>query len=262
MCRLLGMVSNRPTSLTFSLLDAKKSLRRQAEDHRDGWGIAAYSQEEWIHCRKPESALDSLGFENISRTLTGSLFISHIRLASVGSADDERNTHPFLRDGWVLAHNGTIPKDGRARAKRSIDPNIQPEGETDSEAFFCLFLTVLRQHSPSYPIASRDQVIRSLRESIDYVRDHNGLNLLISDGQTLYVYRDGRDLVWLHRSFVDREEMHSRELRLVLQDKARRNEQATLVASEPLTEEEWREVPSKAICYVDGTMNELEVVPV
>ena len=76
--------------------------------------------------------------------MTGTTFIAHVRYATTGSLD-VRNTHPFLQDGRIFAHNGVV--EGLdvldARLARSA-PTDFVLGHTDTERVFALITASIR----------------------------------------------------------------------------------------------------------------------
>ena len=56
------------------------------------------------------------------------------------------NTHPFVSDGWVFAHNGTIQHQDALRARCSGRRLREITGDTDSELFFAYVLTRLDEN--------------------------------------------------------------------------------------------------------------------
>ena len=67
------------------------------------------------------------------------LFFAHIR-ASIGSAVQQTNCHPFRHGRWLFMHNGFIaefPKVKRDLAM-AVDPSLYADiaGQTDTEVLF------------------------------------------------------------------------------------------------------------------------------
>jgi predicted glutamine amidotransferase len=70
------------------------------------------------------------------RTVRSATFVAHVRHASTGMPDI-RNTHPFVRNGRVFAHNGVI--EGLDRLEVELgDAAAGVRGETDSERYLAL----------------------------------------------------------------------------------------------------------------------------
>ena len=234
MCRLLGMMAACPAELAYCLVDAPNSLRRQAERNPDGWGIAAFQNAKWRLRRRPVSAAEDEEFEQAARTARGTAFVCHVRKASRG-APEQRNTQPFQRDGWVFGHNGTILE--HEQLLSGIDQDLTPRGDSDSEAFFCLFLNELRRQSSTPRRAAAAEICAALRASIGRVKEQKGLSFLLADGRRLFWYRDGRELRLLRPTSPD----------------AGPGSQKLLVASEPVDEGgQWADVPERVIFWAEG----------
>jgi glutamine amidotransferase len=76
--------------------------------------------------------------------MTGTTFIAHVRYATTGS-HDVVNTHPFLQDDRIFAHNGVVEGldalDERLREMGTADLVL---GQTDSERVFALITASIR----------------------------------------------------------------------------------------------------------------------
>lgn len=124
---------------TFWLLDAPDSLAAQSHRNPDGAGIGVFAADALPHIDKqPIAAWQDTEFASAARRLTGTTFVAHVRHASTG-ARTVANTHPFVQDGRLFAHNGVI--DGLDR----LDAHLAElgaadlvHGETDSERMFAL----------------------------------------------------------------------------------------------------------------------------
>jgi len=187
MCRLLGVVfrGEFPTE-TLSELRILSGIGavpgEKKRGHRDGWGIATFQ------AGKPHYVARSIlpafsdrsyndAIDAVKEISTPNIVIAHVRAASSGGVSIE-NTHPFIVDGLVFAHNGTVkdlPLDGRA------------EGKTDSELIALLVADRLREKG-SLPSALKSVI----REEIDQ-REFTAVVFLVSDGKSLVGYRDYSD---------------------------------------------------------------------
>ena len=57
--------------------------------------------------KEPIAAWQDAQFATEAHQMTGTTFIAHVRYATTGSLD-VLNTHPFLQDGRIFAHNGVL----------------------------------------------------------------------------------------------------------------------------------------------------------
>ena len=131
MCRLLGLVANRPVDFEFSLERFKKFSARNP----DGWGIGWYEEGKSEVFKQGISAIDEESkLPELSKKVISNIVISHVRQGTLGGSS-KVNSHPFLYENWIFAHNGAIDREFfldklKGRYKDRI------EGETDSEVYF------------------------------------------------------------------------------------------------------------------------------
>jgi predicted glutamine amidotransferase len=147
MCRLLGLHAGRETApATFWLLDAPDSLSAQSHRNPDGAGVGGFAPGGQVTLTKqPIAAWQDTEFATAAHELRGSTFVAHVRYASTGARTAE-NTHPFLQDGRLFAHNGVVQ--GLDHLDwRLADPNVAQlvRGQTDSERVFALITAETRR---------------------------------------------------------------------------------------------------------------------
>jgi predicted glutamine amidotransferase len=146
MCRLFGLHAGRSAvTATFWLLDAPDNLIAQSRRNPDGTGLGVFNGDGKPVLRKqPVAAWEDTEFACAAQELTGTTFIAHVRYASTGDLD-VRNTHPFLQDERIFAHNGVVTGldvlDARL-AELSVADLVL--GETDSERVFALITASIR----------------------------------------------------------------------------------------------------------------------
>ncbi len=114
MCRLYALRASHATTPSCELIDAQNSLLNQSiKDGRGfenphGWGIAELLPDGTLDCdRQPHPADESEAYRREATDTPALATIAHIRRATVGEPRLE-NTHPFLAEGGILAHNGHI----------------------------------------------------------------------------------------------------------------------------------------------------------
>jgi predicted glutamine amidotransferase len=237
MCRLFGVAASAPVDVSFELLGADNPFVEQSEQHDSGWGIAYYVAGEPQLERFPHAAHGDPGFPEVASAVS-ELFVAHVRRATVGGLKPE-NTHPFSRGRYTYCHNGTIlqPSKLRELADRS------PQGDTDSEQFFNVLMTLL----------DPDAVIDSLRRTVEAVSERcrfSALNFLFCDGERLYAYRLGLyELFWLVRNLdLDADTRTHYHLHV----ERPHGEHVALVSSEKLTElEPWGEFRQDELLICD-----------
>lgn len=264
MCRLFGMRASHPTRIDCGLLAAQNALIRQSEkDERglvndDGWGIG-YVRDGRLHCeREVGPASESEEYRRDASRVVATTAVAHVRRATVGGAARE-NTHPFRHGRSMLAHNGHIGAFDRVRDE--LLAGMTPEhrgaiaGTTDSEHFFHLLLS-RRARCPGDPPV---EVLRdAIRDVASMVRETDpdvevALSVLWTVGEELVGSRFGRSLWYLERDTPHRCSrcggLHPDPERVDPEDY-----RSALVASEPITDEAWEEVPEGAVFRLDGEL--------
>ena len=139
MCRLFGLHAGTPVDAEFWLIDAPDSLSAQSHRNPDGAGVGAFGAGDRPKVSKqPIAAWQDTDFARTARHLRGTTFVAHVRYASTG-AHTVANTHPFLQDGRLFAHNGVVqglPDLDRRLTELGTAGLVC--GETDSERVFAL----------------------------------------------------------------------------------------------------------------------------
>jgi predicted glutamine amidotransferase len=146
MCRLFGLHAGRAdVAATFWLLDAPDNLAAQSRRNPDGTGLGVFTPNADPVVRKqPIAAWADTEFAYEAHELTGTTFIAHVRYASTGRMSVP-NTHPFLQDARIFAHNGVVAGlnvlDARLAELHVADLVL---GQTDSERVFALITASIR----------------------------------------------------------------------------------------------------------------------
>ncbi len=195
MCELLGMNCNVPTDIKFSFSGLIQRGGRTGP-HRDGWGIAFYSDRGCRTFHDPFPSSHSEVAKLVRNQSIKSLnVICHIRRATNGRVCLE-NTHPFVRElwgcSWTFAHNGKL----KGVKKRPLD-HYQPVGTTDSEHAFCWILDQVRARYPARPRSKR-ALARLIGELAEDLNRLGTFNMLLCDSRALYCYCSTA-LTWLTR---------------------------------------------------------------
>jgi glutamine amidotransferase len=147
MCRLFGMSAGpTPARATFWLLEAPDSLATQSRREPDGTGLGWFDGRGAPHVSKqPIAAYADAEFAREAREVSSRNAVAHIRFASTGALTLE-NTHPFMQDGRLFAHNGVIEDLPALEAHLGEDLGLV-RGETDSERLFALITReISRRH--------------------------------------------------------------------------------------------------------------------
>lgn len=196
MCRLFAVRADRPIRVGRAF----DALKRQAREHKDGWGIARFDVQPPHLEVNVTAAHQCERFQQLGEELATTSLLTHIRLASVGDVT-ERNAHPFFARGFAFMHNGTVANFGKH--KEAIRSHIAPEhlahirGETDSETCFALFRTVL-DPLPTPGLDDMKRALARVMTTVSTITDHgeakSAMNFLVTDGQRMVATRRGRTL--------------------------------------------------------------------
>ena len=185
MCRLFGLHAGKPVDAEFWLLEAPDSLAAQSHRNPDGAGIGTFGPDGRPEVSKqPIAAWQDTDFARAARRLCGTTFVAHVRYASTG-AHTMANTHPFLQEGRLFAHNGVVqglPDLDRRLAELGTADLVH--GETDSERVFALITGETRRHG--------GDVHRGIVEAIGWIAVELpvfALNLVLTTATDLWALR-------------------------------------------------------------------------
>ncbi len=230
MCRMLGLIPRRNLSDSADVLRSFRKLSvcgtvkpGSVAGHSDGWGIVTWQNGLPLYLgREPTDASNDPKFEEaciaIERSKISSPLIAHLRKASVGAKTQE-NTHPFVREEWAFAHNGTIRK-------------LNLRKGTDSEWFFEQLLE-LSSGADGKIISA----IATLVAQIQQVYRYSSLTFLLSNGKKLFAYRD----------YSDSDNYYTMYYTLL--------ENAFVICQEKITNSDWQEIGNRELVVVDQTLN-------
>jgi len=252
MCELLGMSANIPTDICFSF-SGLMQRGGGTGPHRDGWGIAFYDGKGLRCFHDPAPSINS----DIARLIKdhpikSHIVISHIRQANVGAVN-LANTHPFTRElwgyTWTFAHNGQLDK-------TLFDLPLKyykPVGTTDSEYAFCWLLSNIRERFPARP-ENFDEIKIFIKSCCDQLRDLGVFNMLLTESTYLFAYCTTK-LTWITRMApFSKASLTDYELTVDFYKETTPNDVVTVIATEPLTENEvWSKLKTgEMITFVDG----------
>lgn len=146
MCRLFGLhAGTNVVTATFWLLDAPDNLAAQSRQNPDGTGLGVFDGDGRPEVRKqPIAAWHDTDFAREAQHMTGTTFIGHVRYATSGP-HELVNTHPFLQDGRIFAHNGVVESlDVLDEWLAELGTTDLVLGQTDSERVFALITASIR----------------------------------------------------------------------------------------------------------------------
>ncbi|MBR0485800.1 MAG: class II glutamine amidotransferase [Oscillospiraceae bacterium] len=187
MCELLGFSAGKKQNiLEYLELFFAHSVR-----HPHGWGMMYEQNTERMHLKEPCQACTSKMLRHrLSDFPEQHVAIAHIRFATVGSVRTE-NCHPYYGTDssgrmWTLVHNGTI------YSGRNLTKYLEKQhGDTDSER---IFLYLLEEMNRAISVSGRGltdaERFRIVEQTVISLASRNKLNLLIYDGDLLYVHKN------------------------------------------------------------------------
>jgi predicted glutamine amidotransferase len=197
MCRMMGVVSRGPVYYDlfeeFADLATKGMCPIGAPDergHKDGWGLACFQNGSLkVHMRDAGSATDASKYYgtawkiaklNMERAPGQSLIVmGHLRRASSQGLVAQKFAHPFIEehDGvtWAFQHNGSLVRDSG------------DSGKIDSQILFETILSSLHGRSHEDVVKATTSARNT---AIEKYGGFTSLNFMLSDGESLHVYRD------------------------------------------------------------------------
>jgi predicted glutamine amidotransferase len=138
-CRLLGYVARRPTSVIDALGEEEfEEFTALTAVHGDGWGMAWQDpDDDTVHSvSSPDSAVRDPTYAQRAREPMGRAGLVHLRWATPGLPVAPQNTHPFLDAGYAFAHNGHVSPVERLQELLTPESRAELHGDTDSERYF------------------------------------------------------------------------------------------------------------------------------
>ncbi len=262
MCRWLAYAGS-PVRLDKALYSPGHSLIDQSLHSKlgveptngDGFGVGWYGDNPTPGVfTSIEPAWNDRNLRELAEHITAGYFVAHIR-AAIGSAVQQTNCHPFRHGRWLFAHNGAINE--FAKIKRdvalAVDESLYPEivGQTDTEHFFYLALTLGLEHDPVDAIARAIGIVEDLGQKKGIRYPWQG-TLITTDGERMWAFRyssEGKtrslfytkDVPAVRRLYPEREFL------------SRLSDDTRLVVSEPVGDlpDAWNEVPESS-CGVIG----------
>jgi predicted glutamine amidotransferase len=252
-CRLFGLHSDRRVvTATFWLLEAPDNLVKQSKRNPDGTGLGVFGADgNAVLDKQPIAAWQDIEFATEAHELTGTAFIAHVRYSS-SAALEVRNTHPFLQDGRLFAHNGVVTGldtvDGRLR-ELGVDDLVH--GETDSERIFALITGCIRRRDGDVGAGLVDAV-GWLAETVPIF----AVNLLLSTATDMWAlrYPETHELYLLDRRDVGDRRLRMRSGRISAHSDELTSDASVLFASEPMDDDDWQLLAPGELVHVDADL--------
>jgi glutamine amidotransferase len=257
MCRLFGLHAGaHACTATFWLLDAPDSLSEQSRKNPDGTGLGVFEADGQPRLYKePIAAWQDADFATEAHRKTGTTFIAHVRYATTGALDIH-NTHPFLQDGRIFAHNGVLEGleilDERLREVGTEDLVL---GQTDSERVFALITASIR--------AAAGDIAAGLTDAMTWLADNvpiYAVNVLLSTATDMWAlrYPATHQLCLLDRrdeAAAPDPEFDLRTKRIHAQSEALCTRPSVVLATEPMDDDpRWRLLHPGELVHVDQSL--------
>jgi predicted glutamine amidotransferase len=254
MCRLFGLhADGHAMTATFWLLEAPDNLAEQSRRNPDGTGLGVFGADGTPVVRKqPVAAWNDVDFATEAHELTGTTFIAHVRYATTGSRD-VLNTHPFLQDGRIFAHNGVVKGLDELDARlNELGVADLVRGQTDSERVFALITASIRRHDGDVS-AGIEEGLRWLTGNIPVY----AVNLLLATATDLWAlrYPDTHPLYLLDRSALDVDRSELRSTRISTHSEHLVAQPSVVFATEAMDDEPWQLLQSGELVHVDADLH-------
>ena len=253
MCRLFGLhADKRVVTATFWLLDAPDNLVEQSKRNPDGTGLGVFGADgKPVVEKQPMAAWQDRAFATEAHELAGTTFIAHVRYSS-SAALEVRNTHPFLQDDRIFAHNGVVEGLDAIEARLAeLGVGDLVRGETDSERIFALITGGIRRHGGDVGAGIVDAV-GWLAESVPIF----AANILLSTATDIWAlrYPDTHELYLLDRRDVDDRRLRMRTDRISAHSDELTSDASVLFASEPMDDDDWQQLAPGELVHVDSDL--------
>lgn len=196
MCELLGISAKQRRALNAVL----REFFSHAEQNPHGWGLARFTEAGGARLPRPlidKEPCKATESERLRGLLDAGVeeqtLLAHIRFASFGHPE-YANCHPFTATDssgrvWTLAHNGTIFNGDALNGYMDVQA-----GTTDSERVLLYLVDCIdrAQAQTGRPLGADERFDVLATEIAALAADGNKLNLLIYDGEVMYVHTNLR----------------------------------------------------------------------
>lgn len=264
MCRLFGLHAGRSVvTATFWLLDARDNLSAQSKRNPDGTGLGVFTGDGTaVVSKQPVAAWQDSAFAFEAHEMTGTTFVAHVRYASNGALE-VRNTHPFLQDDRIFAHNGVVGElDALDARLAQLHATGLVLGQTDSERVFALITASIR--------AAEGDVETGLLDALGWLARNveiYAVNLLLSTATDMWAlrYPEPHELYLLdRRDLREQADFELKTSRIHARSEHLETKPSVVFASEPMNNDPaWRLLAPGTLVHVDAglTVTERTVLP-
>ncbi|MDR6306750.1 glutamine amidotransferase [Nitrobacter vulgaris] len=237
MSGLFGLISGVPSDpgTSFALL---KPHGEDLYGYADGWGIAIFDGKA-ARLFKEKRAFARTSYLS---PFNGEAFRSSLAIAHINKTENSTNPitiadiQPFERElggrSWVFAHDGDLP------GQLPFDTHTcRPIGRTPSERAFCaLLMSADTSSEQEYGATDLEHLTGALSRQISRTNELGVFNILMSDGELLFVHTH-TVLYQLERRVADDEACSA----------------MTMISSYPVTDDDdWQPLPSNSLTVFRG----------
>lgn len=196
MCRLFATIGSDESEI-FGALKKFQRLSRDGhvpknirKGHTEGWGMVGYrngtimfeKKKKGVASKDPEYVT---GAQKLAQRHP-EIVIGHLRKITKGTVTS-RNNHPFVYGRFSFSHNGSVEETERIPLKSYFKDGVR--GNTDTERLFAYLLQMIYGNERMTRVRLRQCFIKLVRH-IHAHHEYTGLNLILCDGETLWVLRD------------------------------------------------------------------------
>jgi predicted glutamine amidotransferase len=203
-----------------------------------------------IH-KQPIAAWQDREFATEAHDLTGTTFVAHVRYATTG-AHEVVNTHPFLQDNRIFAHNGVVEGlDALDRRLAELGTAELVLGQTDSERVFALITASV--------LARGGDVRSGLVDAVGWLAVNvpiYAVNVLLSTATDMWAlrYPEPNELYVLDRRPSDHR-FHLRTNRIRADSDNLRSQPSVVFASKRMDDDpRWRLLEPGELVHVDSAL--------
>lgn len=223
--------------------------------------MAFFPEDEPVIRKRILPPFEPFVFDPEAAAAAGHAAIAHLRTPGPGKAE-RKNTHPFQFRNWTFAMHGTI--ENFPPLRRELMGELNPEyrrsiqGHSDAEHAFFLFLSYLKRSAGSIGSDAPLHRIRdSFRKTFYMLNEMTGrsgslirsqIDALCTNRQVMLACRQRGALYQLERSQAEVCPICKASHAVVA---AGEPYHAVVFATEPLSGEDWTEIPDNSVVMVD-----------
>lgn len=252
LCRLLGYVADRPTSVVAALGEsAFEAFTSLAAVHGDGWGMSWRAPDDGTTqvAASAASAATDPAYGDLAGRALGAAGLVHLRWATDGLDIAPANTHPFTDGDYALAHNGSIAPIDRLEGLLSESSRAKLVGDTDSERYFGFVLQCIVEDSDE--VVGVTRAVGALHQAFP----ESSLNaLLLTPSRLFGIHVNSRaqtPIDDLRELFESEDVMPAGHATAYFDMAYRVTPHAVHVVSSGLTDGGWTSVPPDTVLMVD-----------